>query len=81
MQCNQQGKGVVPVRREIPNRDQEVKKGAAGEAAVKAAAMRQLDQCAKEIEAYVEASKMEKVIEAVSKDLDDSPKLRLRRVD
>ena len=41
--------------------------------------MRQLDQCAKEIEAYVEASKMEKVIEAVSKDLDDSPKMRLRR--
>jgi len=58
--------------------------GALGQAALAAAALRQLDRCAREIEAFVEASKMERLVEEIQADLNEkelsqSPRLRIRR--
>ena len=65
---------LMPVRREIPTAAIPATKasGEIGKAAAEAAARHQLDQCAKEIEAFVEASQMERVIDNILEDLNTS---------
>jgi hypothetical protein len=65
---------MMPVRREIPTAAIPATKapGEIGKAAAEAAARRQLDQCAKEIESFVEASQMERVIENILEELNTS---------
>lgn len=77
---------IDPIRREIPQDKSapEIQPGQIGAAAVAAAALHQLNRCAKEIEEFVEASKMERIIDEMQKDLgskpsDPLPRLRLRR--
>ena len=58
--------------------------GEAGQAAVAAAARRELDRCACDIEQFLEASKMETLIDRIQADLDRdkpdvAPRMRLRR--
>jgi len=77
---------IRAVRREIPADKSvpEIQPGEIGAAAVAAAALHQLNRCAKEIEEFVEASKMERIIDEMQKDLrstssEPSPRLRLHR--
>jgi hypothetical protein len=74
----------LPVRHEIRTKETELAlPGAAGQAALTAAEMRELNRCAKEIEEYMEASKMERIIDEIQKELGEGtgllPRLRLAR--
>ncbi len=77
---------IRAVRREIPvdKTLPEIQPGEIGAAAVTAAALHQLNRCAKEIEEFVEASQMERIIDEMQRDLrgasnEPSPRLRLHR--
>lgn len=61
---------IKTIRREIPDSAQNSPEpGEIGRAAVEAAALRQLDRCAKEIESFLEASKMETIIDKLQKEV------------
>ena len=76
----QQNLGITPVYRAIKNGNP----GAAGQAAVAAAALRQLDRYAADIERFLEESRMKRILDEIQADLNRPlpgarPALRIRR--